>query len=320
MTEIRISLLRHFGIGGMKFFWDETLDEFKKDVVDGIKRNQMLFIIGEKGCGKNVLHEKAAECFAEDEAVFVNVRNYYKERLDISSIINACIYDLSDENPKMDLEARSRQFIKIVGQKHVSEKKLVSILINEGHRIHSNTYRALKELREATFCGRGPLFSVIVTGHPELTGKIESRSEVLWRSQMLCLNEEKKYYPIEQRVKYIKTVFGEAITNIAAKRIAAICKAPLEINFYVEKKMTEAKSAGKKVIDEEVIMPSNLELKNALGVSLKQIADEAGIGKTTVSDIVSNPTHPNSNIVKEALERLQEKKSGESVNFRRQSA
>jgi len=314
MIEIKRSLLRHFGVEEQGMHWDPICEDFKNDIVDAIKRNQMLVIIGDKGMGKNILHQAACESLP-DNIIHVNVRNYYKEKLDISSIINAAIYDLSNESPKRDLEARSRQFIRIIGAKFVGEKKLISILINEGHRIHSNTYRALKELRETTFNGISPLFSVIITGHPELLAKIESRKEVLWRCQTLQLNEAEGWMQIDQRIKYIKSVFKNAVTNEAAKRIAAICKIPLEINFYIERKMEEARRAGKKVIDGEVIQPSIRELKEAMDFSLKEIADQAGIGKTTVHDVINNPAHPQAPIVRKAIEALQAAKSGKNVSF-----
>jgi len=314
MIEIRRSLLRQFGLEKQGFFWDNTCENFKNDIVDAIEQNQMLVIIGDKGAGKNVLHQAACEA-KQNDVVYVNVRNYYKEKLDISSIINAVIYDLSDESPRRDLEARSRQFIRIVGAKYVNEKKLVSILINEGHRIHANTYRALKELRESTFNGIGPLFSVVITGHPELLAKIESRKEVLWRSQTLLLNEAEGWMKIDQRIKYLKAVFKEAITDEARKRVAAICKSPLQMVYYVGQKMEEARRAGKKVLDNEVIRPSVRELKEAMEFSLKEISEEANIGRTTVHDVLNNPDHPQTEVVRKAIERLQAKSSGRKVEF-----
>ncbi len=314
MIEIRKSLLRQFGLEKQGFFWDNTCENFKNDIVDAIEQNQMLVVIGDKGMGKNVLHTQAIEEKQKD-TIFVNVQNYYKEKLDISSIINAMIYDLSNESPKRDLEARSRQLTRIVGAKHVNEKKFISVLINEGHRIHANTFRALKELREATFNGIGPLFSVIITGHPELLAKIESRQEVLWRCQTLQLNEGEGWMKIDQRIKYIKSVFRDAITDEARKRIAAICKSPLQIVYYVGLKMEEARRAGKKVLDGEVIKPTIRELKEAMDFSLKEIAEEAGIGRTTVHDVLNNPDHPQSEIVRKALEKLQQKSSGRKVEF-----
>ncbi len=313
MIEIKKSLQKHFGFE-QGFYWNKTLDEFREDIIDAIRNNQMLAIIGAAGAGKNVLYDAAIKLMKEN-IVYVNVRNYYKEKLDISSIINAVIYDISEETPRRDLEARSRQFVRLVGKKKVNENILISVLINEGHRIHANTYRALKELRETTFNGIGPLFSVIITGHPELAEKIEGRKEVLWRCQTLDLKEKNNYYTYQQRVAYINKVFGRAVNDDAARRIAAICFYPLEINFYIEQKMEEAKKAGKKIIDGEVVKPTNKQLKEALNLSLKDIADESGFAKTTIHDILVSPEHPKSDEVRLAIERLNQKQNGKKISF-----
>lgn len=314
IVPIKKSLQRYFNFT-QGTYWNKTLDDFRADVCDAIDNNVMMPIVAPWGAGKNYLYDAAVAHFhnAKKNIVFVDVRNYYKEKLDISSIINAAIYDLSDESPRRDLEARSRQFTRIVGAKFVNEQTLVNILINEGHRLHSNTFRALKELREASFKGISPLFSVIITGHDELKTKIEARKEVLWRSQMLELNEANGYYTEAMRRQYVKKVFGEAVTPEAAATIAMLNKYPLQINYYIEQKMEEAKKAGKEIIDEEVVKPTTKQLYEALQFSYKQIAEEAGLGKTTVSDALhAGESHSKNEEVFEAIKRLHIKQGGDS--------
>jgi|GEM_PF-1320301 len=320
MIEIKKSLQKHFGFE-QGFYWNKTLDEFREDVADAIKYNKAFAIVGPAGAGKNVLYDETVESIRED-VIYINVRNYYKERLDISSIINAVIYDISDETPRRDLEARSRQFIRLIGKKKglIGENEnnkdtLISILINEGHRIHANTYRALKELHETALRKISPLFSIIVTGQNGLGDKIRDKNEVLFRFKMIELNESNNYYTYQQRVAYINKVFGRAVNDDAARRIAAICFYPLEINFYIEQKMEEAKKAGKKIIDGEVVKPTNKQLKEALNLSLKDIADESGFAKTTIHDILVSPEHPKSDEVRLAIERLNQKQNGKKISF-----
>jgi type II secretory pathway predicted ATPase ExeA len=313
MIEIKKSLQKHFGFE-QGFYWNKTLDEFRDDIIDAIANNQALAIVGAAGAGKNVLYDSAVEAIKEN-IIFVNVRNYYKEKLDVSSIINAVIYDIGEEIPRRDLEARSRQFIRLVGKKKVNENVLISILINEGHRLHTNTFRAIKELHEASFAGHSPLFSLIVTGQSGLGDKVKDKNEVLFRFKMIELDEKNNYYTYQQRVAYISKVFGRAVNDEAARRIAAICFYPLEINFYIEQKMEEAKKAGKKIIDGEVVKPKNKQLKEALNLSLKDIADETGFGKTTIHDILVSPEHPKSEEVRLAIERLYQKQTGKKISF-----
>jgi len=303
---IQKSLLKHFGLSEMKMFWNPTCENFKADIVDAIEQNQMLSIAGAVGTGKSILFNSSIA--GMDDIIFVYVRNYFKEKLNIAGIMNAMIYDLSDEPPRRDLEARSRQLIKIIGRRHVTDKMKICLIIEEAHRIHANTLRALKEIRESSFAGISPLFSVVLIGHQELTAKLESRKEAYWRSQRLELDESNGWMTLKERVMYIKRVFGESITQKARERIAILQKSPLAIDFYIESKMKEARKAGKKLIDDEVVQPTNRELKEACEYSLKEIAAETGLGKSTVHNAINDDEHPHADAVRKAINKLNSQK------------
>jgi type II secretory pathway predicted ATPase ExeA len=308
---IQKSLLKRFGLEKLGFFWNRTCLEFKGDIIDAIEQNQMLCLAGAVGAGKSLLFNTSIA--GMDDIQFVHIRNYFKEKLNIAGIMNAMIYDLSDESPRRDLEARSRQLVKIAGKKYVSEKIKICLIIEEAHRIHANTLRALKELRESSFADISPLFSVILIGHPELVTKLESRKEAYWRSQLLEMNEANGWFTLKERLMYIKRVFGEAITQKARERIIILQKSPLAIDFYVEAKMKEAQKAGKRIIDEEVVQPSNRELKEACEISLKEIAAEVGLGKSTVHNAVNDEEHPHADAVKKAINKLNTQKIKKSA-------
>lgn len=301
-------LLRHFGIKDQGTFYSPVYRDFQEDVKFSVENKQMLCLSGDIGSGKSMLFNSVVADL--EDVQFVYVRNFAKEKLTISSIINAMIYELSNESPRRDLEARSRQLQRIAGKKAVDEKKQICMVIEEAHRLHANTLRALKELREMDFAGVSPLFSIVVIGHPELVAKLESRKEAHYRSHVVELNEANGWMQLNERKRYIRMVFGKsAIDKTAADRIAALCKVPLEIDHYIEKKMKEARRAGKKVLDAEVIAPSLKELYRAAGISYNEIAKEAGLGKTTVYEAVNNAGHKESDKVQKAIQKLQNRKA-----------
>jgi type II secretory pathway predicted ATPase ExeA len=297
-------LLQYFGLGEQPMYWSEIMDSYKKDIVYAVKHNQLLTISGAVGSGKSILFSTAISTMPE--VTFVYVRNYYKEHVTISSIINALIYDISDENPKRDLEARSRQFIRLVGKYYVGQGKQVCIVIEEAHRLHANTLRQLKELREADFGGKSPLFSVILIGHEELQAKLESRKEAYWRSQIMELNESNGWMTADERTEYIRHIYGNAVTSEAMLRIAGICKTPLNIDFYIENKMKEARKAGKKVLDDEVVQPTPKELyeANKNSVSIRKIAKEMQVSTTTAFDAINTENHRLSEAAAAAIAKL----------------
>jgi type II secretory pathway predicted ATPase ExeA len=302
-------LLRHFGIQKQEIYWSPAMEEFKDEIVFSVENNQMLTLSGAIGSGKSMLLNSATAYLPE--VTFVYVQNYFKEKMTISSIMNALIYDLSDESPRRDLEARSRQVLRITGKKFVGEGKLICLVIEEAHRLHANTLRALKELREGSFMGKSPLFSVILIGHEELQAKLESRKEAYWRSQIMELNENSGWMTLKERLSYVKHIFGQAITDDARKRIVSICKTPLQIDFYIENKMREARRAGKRQLDGDVIKPTPLEVyeANKGSVSYNEIAKEMGVSKSTAFDAVNVPNHNLSDAALKAVSKLTQRKA-----------
>lgn len=309
---IPTSTLKHFGLERTGFHWSPTCEDIKNDIAEAIQRNQMLVIAGEVGAGKSVLFEKAAENI-KAQTKFIYVRNYYKENCTISSIINAAVYDLSDERPRHDLEARSRQFIKIVGEQFVKENWNIVLIIEEAHRLHRNTLRALKELREASFAGKSPLFSVVLIGHPELMERVSNRREVLWRSQALELDEV-NYMTFDERMLFLRNVFKSAISNDARKTIALLCKQPLHMMKYVGDKMRDAKRAGYNQINSDVVQPTTKELVQGYGLSYRAIARESNLSVATVSDAINMLNHKHKAHVEAAIKALVSKSGSAQIS------
>lgn len=299
---IQKSLLNYFGISKMGFHWSKTCQGFKDDIINAIENDQIIVIPGEVGAGKTTVFNEAAKSMLNTK--FIYVRNYFKENLTIAGIINAVIYDLSDESPKRDLEARSRQFIRIAGEKAVKENLKINIVIEEAHRLHKNTLRALKELREASYAGRSPFFSISLIGHPELMTKVEKRREVYWRAQVIEFNESAGWMQFNERVDYIKNVFGSAVNSEARKNIAVLCKQPLEITKYIYDKMRTAKKIGSKQLTEEIVQPSLSELMSRTNISYGKIAKETGIPRSTVHDAVHIQGHRQAAAVEAAIKKL----------------
>jgi len=306
-------IFEHFGIQKKGFYVNELFKLHSTDIKNAILDNDMLAIVGPVGAGKTFLFNNAilnVQLNPDKKPIFVYVRNFYKEKINIGGIINAIIYDISSESPRRDLEARSRQVIRLLGTRFVEEGRRVCVIIEEAHRLHSNTLRALKELRESNFAGISPLFSVILIGHPELAVKLQQRKEAYWRSQIIYLDEGHGWMQFSDRVQYLKHVYGEAITQKARQRIATLYRVPLEMNFFVENKMVEAFRAGLKQLTEDAFEASPAEIKEALNLSLAEIAREAGLGKTTVHNVLTGQNVQKSAAVKAAMERLAEKRAG----------
>ena len=168
-------VLQHFGIAEKPLFVNGIFSMYSQDVRNAVMDNEMIALVGPTGAGKTELYKHAClhlKTNPDQAPIFVRVCNKNKERLTIASIINAIIYDISDEGPRHDMEARSRQVVRLLGEKVVREKKHVCVVIEEAHRLHANTYRAIKELREESFAGVTPLFSIVLIGQQALEMKL----------------------------------------------------------------------------------------------------------------------------------------------------
>ena len=175
-----------------------------------IKENEFVTIVGKRGSGKSWMVKKALR---ELKARQVVVRSSDKLRLLISDIERAMILDLSEETPKRGGEIRARQLRRILGE--ASQKEKIVLVIEESHRLHPMTLKALKTLRELDWRGETELFAVVLIGQSDPMNKA-GVSEVRLRSdtvhlQGLTANEVRKY--VEKTVGRVFS--GKAIKAIS---------------------------------------------------------------------------------------------------------
>jgi type II secretory pathway predicted ATPase ExeA len=314
-------ILDYFGVKQKTTYVSDMFRMFVTDVKNAVMENALLAIVGKYGAGKTEVVKAAKASISRDPdnaPIFIHVRSKDREKLRVGHILSAVIYDISQESVRQDMEARSRQFIRLVGQKHVKENRRICIVLDDAHMYHMNTLACIKGLREDDFYGVSPLFSVILIGQEPLAVKLTRRQEVLWRTQMLSLNENSGWMVYDDRVRYLQHVYGDAISRTARERIATLYRLPLEMDFHVEQKMYEAHNAGMTQLTEDAFEVSIQETLDALNaglnktdeqyISLDKIAREAHIGKTTVHDVLRTDNHNKKDPVKAALERLADKR------------
>lgn len=321
-------ILEHFGVSHKSIYINAQFKTFSKDIKNAIDSNEMVAIVGSAGAGKTELFKHVKLRLTRDQEncslVFVRVHNKLKEKMTIASVINAIIEGLqSGEEPRRDLEARSKQVIRLLGEAVVSQHRKVCVFIEEAHRLHASIFRALKELREDDFAGISPLFSVVLLGHAPLKEKINQRKEVCWRSSMLELNESSGWMGYGERVKYLKHVYGNAITPVARERLAALFKVPLSLDYNVEKLMGDAMKAGFNRLSEDSVSLTPAEILNAMNmglsnkdpkyVSLQDVATEAGVGRATAHSVINGVPSTKSENVNQAIKRLHAKRGTEEI-------
>lgn len=298
-------ILQSFGIKQKGFYESRIFKSHAAEITAAIQENQMTALIGGFGSGKSTLLNYAIQ---QTEVTAIYVTDPDKERLRITHILNAALYDLCTENPRRDMEARTRQFTRVIGELHVRHKKRICIIIENAHRIHANTFMALKDLRETPFAGVSPLFSVVLLGQGELSAKLSRKKEVSYRTNILELSENRGWMDISSRVEYLEAVYGKALTEEVRIRVAAQHQAPLSMNHEIESKMKEAWQMGYSELRPEMFSTDIEDYKSLLGASLTDIAAASGVARSSVQEALKNPNHPKREAVQQALNQIAQEK------------
>jgi len=276
---IPTSLLNHFGLSKQGYHWSKTTEVFKEDLKESILNRQMIALIGQYGVGKTILTSKV---FGElkNQVLFIKIKNVNREALTVNHMMSAFIDEHTEESPRRCSEARTSQFTRLIGQLITQSKRDICFVVEDAHRPKVEFFRSLKELREIEFNGINPLFSVLLIGHKKLGDNLSFRKEVLLRSVKLELCEATGWMDLTERIEYLRTVFGRAITKSARQRIATLHKFPLEMDYFIYEKMKEARLAGKTVLDDDVVQPTLKELYDAAkesdpdAISYRKLAKE----------------------------------------------
>lgn len=308
--------LRHFGLENKGTYRGARHDLFVADIIDAIDENQVAALIGQFGCGKSTVARFAIGDLArkdDSKYRFVYIDTADLERLSAGQILDAIIMDLSNESRRRSVLARSRQARRIMGELARNGKK-ICLVIDNAHRLHPNVLMTMKDEHEKQYLGYSPLFSVLYIGQEKLKSKLDTYKEVFWRTLILDLDDQASgWMTYRERVNYLEAVYGPAITSTARERIAYVAAKPLKMEYYITEKMEEARTAGKTQLDEDVVELTLEERKAAISVSYQEVADEAGIGKSTAHEAMHVPNHNKRPDVEAAIARLEEKRSPETI-------
>lgn len=287
---------------------------FAEDLRGMIERNDMVILAGDTGAGKTTLFNDVVRQLGELVRV-VRVRSLDKERLKISAIVNSLIYDLSQENPRRDFEARSRQLQRIIGEVTVMNRQKVVLVIENAHRLHGNTILALKELREMDFAGQTHLFGIVLIGQSGLLEKVRRLKEIALRAETVEMTAENGWMTFAERKRFLKHLYGDLLSEEVRAQAALAAATPLELRVLIERKLESAYYAGKSqlyVSDFDIPLD---KMKDVVGISLKELSETTGLDRSTVSRVI-NAKYDNpklKQIIREALERKASEMQREAI-------
>lgn len=262
----------------------ETADAMRLKRVLGmaVDSHSMISVVGDRGVGKTMALEAQ---LADPDRVIVNINAGDKERILISDIEYEMILELSEEPVKRSKTVRARQLRRVLGE--ASQGREIILVIEEAHRMHGQTLRSLKTLRELKWMGKSPLFTVVMVGQYSFMHSKRGVDEVRLRADTVQM----RGLTAENVQEYINTTVGRAFED-DDDAVAAISRIESGHNFLDLQEilislMTRAFVNGTKVVTAldvyEMFGGGIKELMKKTGVSLADLTEETGISKTTLS-------------------------------------
>lgn len=203
-----------------------------------IKANGLVNIIAKAGTGKTTALEVNLKGI---QAHVIRVCSANKEMVTISDIESCLIRGLSDVPLARARIARAIQLQWILG----NVTKPVALILEEGHRMAPRTLRSLKTLRELSWNGKSPLFSVFIVGqYDPLT--LPAVREVKLRSSCVTLRGLTK----AEATQYIDATVGEVFEKEAIEAVLRLDGAHnfLELEEALLNVMSRALARGKKKV------------------------------------------------------------------------
>ncbi|GAB6043326.1 AAA family ATPase [Endothiovibrio diazotrophicus] len=248
----------------------ETADATRiSDLIDeAVKTNAMVAICGARGTGKTW----AVHAAIPANAHVVTVERLDKEKVHMGDIATAIIEDLApDESMGRSAEVRDRKLRRIIGTAAKTAK--VVLVIEEAHKVHHSTLRALKRLRELTWMGQSQLLSIILVGQSNPFDK-PSMEEVAKRSDALLLEG----LTADEATTYIERHAGHVFHPDAIHALAETPKARnwLDLQEAVDHCLAAAMAGGRDTV-------TLVDVATATGGGLRAMLDSTGISQAAAA-------------------------------------
>ena len=279
----RLSVLAEFGFKKDPFrgLHLETADvaRIKRILAMAVESRAMVSIIADRGNGKS---RAVDSVIREMDVKEVRLLTSDKERVLVGDIERALVTDLSQEECKRTREIRARQLRRILGE--ASRQQETVLVLEEAHRLHPQTLKSLKTLREMDWMGQSPLFTVVMVGQANALGSV-NMGEVRLRTDIVVM---KGLTQLEAR-EYAATTVGRCFEDAAIEAVSRLKQSRnyLDLQEMLIALMERALSGGEKKVTVfevfDVYGGGFKEMRERVGMSITDMSAETGISKSTLS-------------------------------------
>ena len=200
----------------------------------------MVSIVGERGCGKS---EAIIAALKKQAVRIITAQRSAQEKLTIDDIKTAIIMDLTGASPKRGGIASYAQLRRVLGE--TSRKEQIVIVVEEAQRLHPNTLRSLKTLREVEYAGEKELCTIVLIAQSDPMNRA-GVSEVRLRSDLVRMQG----LSAAESAHYVRETVGKHFADDAIETLAELPAARnyLELQALCIELLNVALSAGRDTV------------------------------------------------------------------------
>jgi type II secretory pathway predicted ATPase ExeA len=255
-------VMEHFGLTKslrqVDYFETEHHRQLLRELKAAIHEGGIVALTGVVGSGKTVLLWRIQEQLRHEGQIEVSESLVFDvPRVTLSTLKLALYYDLATEKDG-DLtgkpEKSERALLKVMQRC----QKPIALFIDDGHDLHGQTLRSLKQFIEKTR-HRGSRLTVVLAGHPRLKNELRrpAREEIGARTTVLELEgiqgQQRRYitWLLEQcaaAVDPMDIVTAEALDLLVERLIT-----PLQIQHYLTRVLEHAYRLGEKPVTPAIV-------------------------------------------------------------------
>lgn len=268
----------------------KMLSRLLRMAIDGKKMISVVALWGQgKTTALNLAFSQVNESSRKKKIEAIRLVTPDSERVIYSDIEKAMILALSKETCMRTKEIRARQVRRIIGE--ASREQDIVLVLDNAHRMHPATLRAVKALREMEWLGQSPLFTVVMVGQFDPVGAAKRGvEEVRMRTDKLVM----KGLTAQEAAAYAGATVGDVFEGDAVEAICRLDKSRnfLDLQEVLVSCMSRAIDNGaQKVTAMEVfeLYGGGLkELLNRFKISSPDLEAETRLAKSTLSLIIND--------------------------------
>jgi type II secretory pathway predicted ATPase ExeA len=303
LQPLKPDVLEYFGLmhdpfGRLRerdFFVSSEFRRALKVVKYAIQEDEIVALVGDVGAGKTETVRMVREAIHSDAVhpvQFVHLVHPDKREVRIVAVVDLLLKALGLDKPAASTQGRTLQ-LRMQLAKEAADNRFC-LVIDEAHRLTGGFLKSLKDLHESSRWGVRPaLFSVVLIGHEGLLLRYrEVARDVYERLAAGNVASFGHMTPLEVS-DYIETRVKAAGGNglfdkPSRAAVGRLAHTPLAVNAVCYRAMEEAYRQGAQRIGDAVILAAfdRRGLLDHLGLTVREVAAKAGLGETTVRDVL----------------------------------